>query len=45
MFFVLAKVLWFLLQPSTLILGALVIGAILLFTAWQRLARGVLWVR
>ena len=42
-FFILAKVLWFLLQPSSLILGALVVGAILLLTAWQRLARGVLW--
>jgi uncharacterized SAM-binding protein YcdF (DUF218 family) len=42
-FFVLAKVLWFLLQPSSLMLGAVIVGAALLGTRWRRLARGLLW--
>jgi uncharacterized SAM-binding protein YcdF (DUF218 family) len=42
-FFILAKVVWFLLQPSSLMLGAVIAGAILAFTAWRRLARGLLW--
>jgi uncharacterized SAM-binding protein YcdF (DUF218 family) len=40
--FVLSKVLWFLLQPSSLILGAIIAGTILVFTAWRRLARALL---
>src|SRR5262249_1381461 len=38
-FFILAKVLWFLLQPSSLMVGALTLGAVLAFTTWRRLAR------
>lgn len=43
MLFHLSKIVWFLLQPSSLILGALIAGAILAFTAWRRLARCLLW--
>lgn len=43
MFFVLAKVLWFLLQPSSLMVGAVIVGAAIAGTAWCRLARGLLW--
>lgn len=43
MFFVAAKTLWFLLQPSTLMLGAAIAGAILSATAWRRLGRVLLW--
>jgi uncharacterized SAM-binding protein YcdF (DUF218 family) len=42
-FFIAAKVLWFLVQPSSLIMGALIAGALLARTAWRRLARGLLW--
>jgi uncharacterized SAM-binding protein YcdF (DUF218 family) len=42
-FFVLAKVSWFLLQPSSLMLGAVVAGAALWGTAWRRLSRRLLW--
>jgi uncharacterized SAM-binding protein YcdF (DUF218 family) len=43
-FYVLAKVLWFLLQPSSLMVGALIAGAVLLLaTTWRRLARALLW--
>jgi uncharacterized SAM-binding protein YcdF (DUF218 family) len=42
-FFIAAKVIWFLLQPSSLILGAVLTGTILTYTAWRRLARGLLW--
>jgi uncharacterized SAM-binding protein YcdF (DUF218 family) len=42
-FFVTAKVLWFLLQPSSLMVGAVIIGTALHGTAWRRLARGLLW--
>jgi uncharacterized SAM-binding protein YcdF (DUF218 family) len=42
-FFVLAKVLWFLLQPSTLMAAAVIAGAALYGTAWRRLARWLLW--
>jgi uncharacterized SAM-binding protein YcdF (DUF218 family) len=42
-FYVLAKVLWALLQPSSLMLGAVIAGAVLLATRWQRLARALLW--
>jgi uncharacterized SAM-binding protein YcdF (DUF218 family) len=42
-FFVLAKVLWFLLQPSTLMLGALIAGTALAFTSRKRLAKALLW--
>jgi uncharacterized SAM-binding protein YcdF (DUF218 family) len=42
-FFIAAKTLWFLLQPSTLMLGAVIAGAILIATAWKRLGRRLLW--
>jgi len=42
MFFYLAKVLWFLTQPSSLIAATLTMGAILVGTAWQRLGRRLL---
>jgi uncharacterized SAM-binding protein YcdF (DUF218 family) len=42
-FYVLAKVLWFLLQPSSLMVGAVLAGAALLGTRWRRLARTLLW--
>jgi uncharacterized SAM-binding protein YcdF (DUF218 family) len=42
-FFYLAKVLWFLAQPSSLMVGAVIAGAALAGTAWQRLARWLLW--
>ena len=43
MFFVLAKVLWFLLQPSSLLIGAVVAGALLGPTRWCRLGRRLVW--
>ncbi len=43
MFFVLAKVLWFLLQPSSLMVGAILTGAALAATKWCRLGRRLLW--
>lgn len=43
MFFVAAKVLGFLLQPSSLMVGAVIVGAALAGTAWRRVARGLLW--
>jgi uncharacterized SAM-binding protein YcdF (DUF218 family) len=39
MFFYLAKVLWFLLQPSTLLALLLAYGAILIWTGWARWGR------
>lgn len=42
MFFVLAKILWFLAQPSSLIAIAILAGALLAATAWKRLARALL---
>jgi uncharacterized SAM-binding protein YcdF (DUF218 family) len=42
-FFVLAKVLWFLLQPSSLMIGSVIAGAALLRSKWWRLARTLLW--
>jgi uncharacterized SAM-binding protein YcdF (DUF218 family) len=42
MFFYLAKVVWFLMQPSSLIAATLTMGAILVGTAWQRLGRRLL---
>jgi uncharacterized SAM-binding protein YcdF (DUF218 family) len=42
-FYVLAKVLWFLLQPSSLMVGAVIAGAALMATRWRRLARALLW--
>ena len=42
MFYALSKILWFLLQPSSLIAAAVVLGALLTFTAWRRTARGLL---
>ena len=44
MFFYAAKVLWFLAQPSTLIIGAVVVAAILCTTSWCRLGRRLLFV-
>ena len=43
MFFVLAKVLWFLLQPSSLLIGAVVAGALLAPTRWCRPGRRLAW--
>jgi uncharacterized SAM-binding protein YcdF (DUF218 family) len=43
MFFVLAKVLWVLLQPSTLLVGAVLAGTALSVTTWCRLGRGLAW--
>lgn len=43
MFFVLAKVLWFVLQPSSLMVGCVIAGAALLPSRWCRLARALLW--
>lgn len=42
MFFYLAKVLWFLAQPSSLIGLAILLGAVLSGSRWQRLGRRVL---
>jgi uncharacterized SAM-binding protein YcdF (DUF218 family) len=42
-FFVLAKVLWFLLQPSSLMIGSAIAGAALLRTKRRRLAHTLLW--
>ena len=42
-FFVLAKVLWFLLQPSSLMLGCVIAGVALLRTRWCGLARRLVW--
>jgi uncharacterized SAM-binding protein YcdF (DUF218 family) len=43
-FFYLAKILWALLQPSSLVIAAVVVGAILSTTAWRRLGRRLLMV-
>ena len=43
MFFLLAKVLWFLLQPSSLMVVAVLAGTVLAATRWRRLGRGLLW--
>ena len=43
MFFVTAKVLWFLLQPSSLLIGAVLAGALLAPTRWCRLGRRLAW--
>jgi uncharacterized SAM-binding protein YcdF (DUF218 family) len=43
-FFPAAKILWFLLQPSSLMVGSVIAGALLLATAWRRLAHLLLWV-
>ncbi len=43
MFFYLAKILWFFLQPSSLMLLALIAGALLAGTAWRRLSRWLLF--
>lgn len=43
MFYIASKVLWFLLQPSSLMVGAVIGGAMLVRTAWRRLARALLW--
>ena len=43
MFFVLAKVLWFLLQPSSLLIAGAMAGAALLHTKWYRAGRRLLW--
>jgi uncharacterized SAM-binding protein YcdF (DUF218 family) len=42
MFFPVAKILWFLAQPSSLIFAALALGAILSATSWCRLGRRLL---
>jgi uncharacterized SAM-binding protein YcdF (DUF218 family) len=38
-----AKIFWFLLQPSSVMVGAVIVGALLMATAWRRLARALLW--
>lgn len=43
MFYALAKVFWFVLQPSSLMVGAVLAGAALVGTKWRRLARTLLW--
>jgi uncharacterized SAM-binding protein YcdF (DUF218 family) len=43
MFIVLAKVLWFLLQPSTLMVAVVLVGAALCATRWCRLGRRLAW--
>ncbi len=43
MFYVLAKVVWTLLQPSSLMIGAVILGTVLMATRWRRLARTLLW--
>jgi uncharacterized SAM-binding protein YcdF (DUF218 family) len=42
-FYVLAKVLWTLLQPSSLMIGAVILGTVLAATQWRRLSRTLLW--
>lgn len=42
MFFYLAKILWFCTQPSSLIAGAIALGAILIGSRWQRLGQRLL---
>jgi len=42
-FYVLAKVLWFLLQPSSLMVEAVIVGAAIAATTWRRLARALVW--
>jgi uncharacterized SAM-binding protein YcdF (DUF218 family) len=42
-FFIAAKVLWFLAQPSSLIAMAAIAGAALSATAWKRLGQRLLW--
>ena len=44
MFFYTAKVLWLLAQPSTLIIGAVVVAAMLCTSSWCRLGRRLLMV-
>ena len=39
MFFYLSKILWFLLQPSSLMFAALIAAAVLAGTAWRTLSR------
>src|SRR5262245_25111028 len=43
MFYILAKVMWFLIQPSTLMVGAVLGGAALWPTTWCRLGRRLVW--
>ena len=43
MFYVLAKVFWILLQPSSLMIGAVILGTALTATQWRRLSRALLW--
>jgi uncharacterized SAM-binding protein YcdF (DUF218 family) len=43
LFYFLAKVLWFVLQPSSLMVGAVLAGAALVGTKRRRLARSLLW--
>ena len=43
MFFILAKVLWFVLQPSTLMVAAVLAGTALSATRWCRLGRRLAW--
>ena len=43
MFFILAKVLWALLQPSSLMVAAMLAGTALSVTRWCRLGRGLAW--
>ncbi len=43
MFSFTAKIFWFLLQPSSLMVGAVIVGVLLMATAWRRVARALLW--
>jgi uncharacterized SAM-binding protein YcdF (DUF218 family) len=43
LFFVLAKLLWLLAQPSSLMVGAVLLGAVLAPTTWCRIGRVLLW--
>lgn len=42
MFFYLSKIVWLLMQPSTLMFAALIAGVLLATTAWRRLSRGLM---
>jgi uncharacterized SAM-binding protein YcdF (DUF218 family) len=43
MFFFLSKILWLLLQPSSLLFAALVAGVVLVGTAWRQLSRRLMF--
>jgi uncharacterized SAM-binding protein YcdF (DUF218 family) len=43
MFFYLSKLLWVVVQPSTLMFAALAVGVLLTLSAWRRLSRGLMF--